>query len=132
MLLSGEVRELHHDGRTDGKNLVYVLLFDELLDTNGYHAFLAITTIVSHDDNFIGTFANLVFKNDKVFRTASHDGEYTVAFGFQRLYDRQHGSNAQSTTGTNHRTVVLDAGGVAKRTHDVGNIVALVKSTQFL
>ena len=42
MLLSGEVRELHHNGRTNGKNLVDMFLLNEFLDTNGNDTFLAI------------------------------------------------------------------------------------------
>ena len=60
MLLSSEVRELHHDWRSDGKHLVNMLLFDEFLDTNGYHTFLTVTTIIRHDDHLVGTLTNLI------------------------------------------------------------------------
>ena len=54
MLLGGEVREFHHDGRTDGKHLVDVLLLEEFLHTHGYHAFLAVAAIVGHDNHLVG------------------------------------------------------------------------------
>ena len=129
MFLSGEVRELHHDGRADGKDLVDMLLFYEFLDTYGNNAFLAIRAIVSHDDNLVRRFTDLILKNNQILRATSHFGEYTVTLSLQRLDDRQHGSNTQTTTSTYHRAVVLDAGGVAQRTYDVSNIVALVQCT---
>ena len=72
MFLSGEVRELHHDGRTNGKDLVDMLLFYELLDTNSYYTFLAVATVISHDDDFVRTFAYLILKDNQVLRTTRH------------------------------------------------------------
>ena len=61
VLLCRQVREFHHDGRSYGKHLVYVLLLNELLDANGNHAFLAVRTVVGHDDDFVRALAYLIF-----------------------------------------------------------------------
>ena len=61
VLLGGEVRELHHDGRANGKHFVNVLLLDKLLNTYGDHTFLAIRAVVGHDDYLVGTLAYLIF-----------------------------------------------------------------------
>ena len=62
VLLGGQVGELHHDGRANGKHLVHMgLLLDKLLYTNSDNAFLTIRSVVCHDDDFIGRLANLVF-----------------------------------------------------------------------
>ena len=61
VLLSRQVRELHHDGRANGKHLIDVLLLDELLNADGYDALLAVRTVVGHDDDFVRTLAYLVF-----------------------------------------------------------------------
>ena len=132
MLLGGEVRELHHDRRTDGKNLVYVFLFDELLDTDSHHALLAIRAIVGHDDDLVRRLAYLIFQYNKILGTASHDAEHTVALGFQGLDDGQHGSYAQSATCTNHGSVVLDASRVTQRTNNISYKITLTECTKFL
>ena len=73
MFLSSEVRELHHDWRTDGKHLVNMrFLLNELLDTNGHYTFLAVATIVSHDDHLVRTLANLILEDNQILRTTSH------------------------------------------------------------
>ncbi len=73
MLLGGEVRELHHDWRTDGKHLVDMrLLLNELLDTNGHHAFLAVATVIGHDDHLVRTLTHLILQDDQILRTTSH------------------------------------------------------------
>ena len=55
MLLCGQVREFHHDGRTNGKHLVNVrLLFDEFLYADGYYAFLAVAAVIGHDNHLVG------------------------------------------------------------------------------
>ena len=67
MLLSGEVRELHHNWRANSEHLVDMrLLLDKLFDTNGHYAFLAVTTVIGHDDNLVRTLAYLIFKNNEV------------------------------------------------------------------
>ena len=61
MLLSRKVRELHHDGRTNSKHLVHMLLLEELLHTDGHDAFFAVTSVIGHDDDLVGTLAYLIF-----------------------------------------------------------------------
>ena len=72
MFLSGEVRELHHDWRTNGKYLVHVLLLKELLHTNGYHTLFAVAAVIGHDNHLVRALAHLVFKDDEILRTSSH------------------------------------------------------------
>ena len=72
MFLGSEVRELHHDGRTNGEDLVDMFLLDKLLDTNSYHTLLAIRAVISHDDDLVRRFTNLIFKDNQVFRTTCH------------------------------------------------------------
>ena len=66
MLLSREVRELHHDGRTDGENLVDMFLLNKLFDTNRHYTLFTVCSIISHDNNLVRTLANLIFKDDQV------------------------------------------------------------------
>ena len=132
VFLSREVGELHHDGRTDGKHLVNMLLLDKLLDTYGDHTFLAIRAVIGHDDHLVARLAHLVFQYDQVFRTASHDREHTVASCLQRLDDGQHRCNAQTSAGTNHGSEILNMSGIAQRTHDVGHVVAFVQHAELL
>ena len=67
VLLSGEVREFHHDWRSDGEYLIHVwLLLNEFLDTNGYYALLAVATVIGHNDYFVRTFAYLILKDNQV------------------------------------------------------------------
>ena len=62
VLLGCQVGEFHHDGRANGKHFVHMgLLLDKLLNTNGDNAFLSIRTVVSHDNDFVGRFAYLIF-----------------------------------------------------------------------
>ena len=42
VFLCEQAAEFHHDGRTDGKHLVDMLLIDELLDTYGNDTFLTV------------------------------------------------------------------------------------------
>ena len=124
MLLSRQVGELHHDGRTDGKHLVHVLLLNELFDAHGDNTLLAVRAVVGHNNHFIAALSHLVFQDDKVLRTTSHNGEDSVASSLQRLYDGQHGSHAQTTSGTDYRTIILYPCGVTQRAYHVGHVVA--------
>ena len=128
MLLSGEVRELHHDWRTDGKYLIDMLLLEEFLHTNGYYTLPAVATIIGHDDYLVRTLANLILEDNQVFATTSHYGEDPVASSLQCLDDRQHWSHTETTTGTYYCTVFLYACGVTQRTNHVGHEVTLIQS----
>ena len=130
VFLGEQTAEFHHDGRTDGKYLVDMFLVDELLNADGHHAFFSITAVVGHDDGLVAVGTHLVLKDDEVFRTAGEHAQHAVASGFQCLDDGEHGSYTNTTSGTDHRTEVLDVGGVAKRTHHVGHIVANVQVAQ--
>ena len=102
VLLSCKVRELHHDWRANGEYLIHVwLLFDKLLDTNGYYTFLAVA-------------------------------KHSVASSLQCLDDGQHRCDTQSTTSTYYGAVVLNLGGIAKRTNHIRHVVAYVQGTEFL
>ena len=132
MLLGGEVRELHHDGRTNGKYLVDVLLFDELLDADSNDTLLAVAAIVGHDDDLVAGLTHLVFKDNQILATAGHHAQHAVAFGLQCLNDGQHGCYAQSTASTHHRAIFFNARRIAQRTNHVSYVVALVEGTELL
>ena len=131
ILLCHEAAELHHDRRTDCEHLVHMLLLsDELLDTYGHNTLFAIRTIVGHDDEFVRTLANFVFKNNKFFRTTCDNRKHTVASSLQRTDDRKHWSYANATTSTYYSSEVFYMGRVAERSYNVGDVVTLVKIAQ--
>ena len=132
MLLSSEVRELHHDGRADGKYLVDVLLLEELLHTDGHYAFLTIRAIIGHDDHFVRALTNLVFEDNQILRTTGHHGEHSVASSLQCLDDGQHRCYTQSATSTDYGAVFLNLRGIAQRTYHICHIVAFVEGAEFL
>ena len=132
MLLGCQIRELHHDRRTDGKYLIDMLLFKELLHTNGYNTLLAVTSIVSHDDYLVRTLAHLIFKNDKILRPACHNRENPVACSLQSLNNWQHWSYAKTTACTYHSAVFLDFCRIAQRANYVCHVVSLIESTELL
>ena len=61
MFLSGEVRELHHNWRTNGEYLIDVFLFEEFLHTYSHNALLAVRAVVSHDNHLVRALAYLIF-----------------------------------------------------------------------
>ena len=132
VLLGSEVRELHHDWRSDGEYLVNMLLFDELLDTNGYHTFLAIASVIRHDDYLIRALTNLILKDNQILRTTSHHTQDAVAGSLQCLDDRQHRGNTQTTTCTNDSTIILNLRGITQRTYHVGYIITCIQCAEFL
>ena len=132
MLLSREVRELHHDGRADGEHLIDVLLFEELLHSDRHHTLLAVRAIIGHDDHLVRALANLVLKDNQILRATCHHRQHTVASSLQCLDDRQHRSHAKSTTSTDHGAVFLDLRGIAQRAYHVSHIVTLIERTEFL
>ena len=131
MLLGREVRELHHDRRTDGEDLIDMLLFDKLLDTYRHHTFLTIRSVVGHDDHLIRTLAHLVFQDNQILRTTGHHTQDTVACCFQGLDDGQHRGYTKSTTCTDHSTVFFDLRGVTQWTHHIGHVVTDIQLTEF-
>ena len=131
VFLSEQTRELHHDGRANGEDTVYVrLLLDELLNTNGHHTFFTIRTVVGHNDDFVRRLAHLILHDDQVLGAACKHGEHTVASSLQGLDDGQHRSYAHTTTGANHGAEVLDVCGITQRAYHVGNHVAFVQTAQ--
>ena len=109
-----------------------VLLLNEHLNADGHDTFLAVRSVVGHDDDLVGRLAHLVLKNDEILRPSGHHAQYAVAGFLQRLDDRQHRCNTQTAAGADHRTVILDTGRIAQRTNDVGHEVTLAEGTQFL
>ena len=131
VFLGQEAAELHHDRRTDGKDLVDVLLVDEFLDTNGYHAFLAVATVIGHDDEFVAGTANFLFHDDQFLVSSGDDREHSVASCFQGTDDREHRGYADTTTSTDDRTEILDVGRISERTYHVVNLLALIECAEF-
>ena len=127
VFLCEQAAELHHDGRADGKYFVDVLLIDEFLDADSYYSFLAIRTVVGHYDEFVTAVSHLIFEDDKIFGTTGDNREYTVARSLKCTDDGEHGSHADTATGTDYSAEFLDVCRIAEWTDHVSDIVALVK-----
>ena len=127
IFLGEQTHELHHDGGTNGKALVYLLALDDALDTLGHETLVPIRAVIGHDYYLVGTLAHLVLQYDKVFGAACKHGDDAVARSLQCLYDGEHGSYTYATTGTHYGAVVLDVGRLSEGTYDVGNLVAHVE-----
>ena len=127
VFLGQQTTELHHDGRTDGKHLVDMFLLDKFLHTHGHYTFLSVRTVVGHDEDLVGRRPYFIFQDDEVFAPACQNGQHTVAGGFQRADDRQHGGDTHTTTGANHCAELLDMCGIAQGTHNVGDVIAFVQ-----
>ena len=106
-----------------------MFLLEKLLHTDCYHTFLAIRTIIGHNDYLVRALAYLVLKDNQILRTTSHHRQYTIASGLQCLNDWQHGSHAKSTTSTDDGAVFLNLRGVTQRTNHICYIVAFVERT---
>ena len=107
-----------------------MFLVDEFLDTYGYYAFLAVASVIGHDDEFVAGCTHFVFHDDEVLASTCDNREYSVACSFQCLDDREHGSYAYATTCTDHGTEVLNVGRVAEWSHHVVNLIALVQGAK--
>ena len=127
VFLCEQAAELHHDGRTDGKYLVDVLLVDEFLDTDSHDTLFAIRTIVGHDNEFVTAVSHLIFEDDKIFGTTGYNREYTVARSLKCTDDGEHGSHADTTTGTDDSTEFLDMCRIAEWANHVGNVITLIE-----
>ena len=104
-----------------------MFLLDELFDADSDNTLFACRTIVGHDDNLIGIFANLVFQDYQVFVSTCQNGEHSIACSFESFDNREHWSYANTTSGTDNGAKLLDMSRVAKRTNNVGDEVALVE-----
>ena len=49
--------------------------------------FSSVGAVVGHDNDFVGAFAHLLFKDDQFFGTSCQYGDDAVAGSFQRLHE---------------------------------------------
>ena len=105
-------------------------LIYELLDTNSNNALFAIRSVIGHYDKFVAALTYLILKNDKVFATSCNNRQYSVARSFQGTNDRKHWSYANTTTCTYYSTEVFYMSRIAKRTYNVCDIIAFIKTAQ--
>ena len=131
IFLGQETAELHHDRRTDGENLIDMLLIDKLLDSYGYNTLLAVTSVIGHDDELIARCTHFIFHNHEVFVPTRNYGKDSVSCGFQCLDDREHRSYAYTTSGTNDCSEVLDMCRISKWSHHIVNFIAFIQCTEF-
>ena len=61
VFLGKQTNKFHHDSRTNGKTLIYLFTLDYLFNTFGHQTFLAIRTIIGHNNYFIRTFSHFFF-----------------------------------------------------------------------
>ena len=108
-----------------------MLLIDELFDADSNNTFLAVTSVIGHDNQFIAGSANFVFHNYQFLVATSNHRENTVACIFEGTHDREHRSYTYTTARTDHCTIVLDMGWVAERTHNIMNFISFVETTEF-
>ena len=107
-----------------------MLLLNELFHSDSYHTFLSIRTVVSHDNQFIAALPYLIFKDHQVFVPSRNNREHPVSCSLQCLYDRQHRSCSDTSTGTEYSTVVLYMGRATQWSYDICHIVTFVELTQ--
>ena len=60
-------------------------------------------------------------------RRVPMSGDDAVAGSFQRLHDREHGSYAYTTSGTDHSTEVVNVRSLSQRADNIRNIIAFVQ-----
>ena len=104
-----------------------MFLVDQSFDAHCHNAFLAIAAVVCHDECLIRTLTHFVFEDDQILAAPGQHREHSVAGSFQGSDDRQHRRHAHATTGTNHRTEILDMCGITQWAHHVGHIVAHIQ-----
>ena len=131
IFLSQETAEFHHDRRTDGEYLIDVLLIDELFDTDSYNTFLAVTSVIGHDNQFVAGSANFIFHDNQFLVAASNNREYTIACSLEGTHDREHRSDTYTTASTDYCTIVLNMGWVTEWTHYIVNLIAFVEVAEF-
>ena len=107
-----------------------MFLVDELLDAYGYYAFLAVASVVGHDDELIAGCTHFIFHDDEILASTCDNAEHPIARSLQRLDDRKHWSHTYATTGTDHGTEVLDVGRVSEWTYHVVNLIVLVQGAE--
>ena len=127
VFLCEQATELHHDRRANGKHLVNVFLLDELFDADSDNPLFASRTIVGHDDNLVGIFANLVFQDYQVFVATCQYGEHSVASSLESIDDREHWCYTNATSGADDGAELFYVSRVTKWTNNIGDEVALVE-----
>ena len=108
-----------------------MLLIDELFDADSNNTFLAVTSVIGHDNQFITGSANFIFHDYQFLVATCNNREYAIACSFEGTHDREHRSDTYTTASTYHCTIVLDMGWVAERTYYVVNLIAFVEITEF-
>ena len=96
---------------------------DDLLNTHGDDALLAIGTIVGHDENLVGVGTHLVLEDDEILGTGSQNHDDTVACLVHSLHNGKKWSNADTTAATNHGAILLNVGSVTERTDNIGQLI---------
>ena len=102
-----------------------MFLLDELFDADSDNPLFASRTIVGHDDNLVGIFANLVFQDYQVFVATCQYGEHSVASSLESIDDREHWCYTNATSGADDGAELFYVSRVTKWTNNIGDEVAL-------
>ena len=108
-----------------------LFLIDEFLNTYCHNTLFAIRSVIGHDDKFVAALAHFVFKDYKVLATSGYYRQHTVASSLQCTDNGKHRSYANATASTYYCTEVFYVSRIAKRTYNVGYIIAFIKAAQF-
>ena len=102
-------RELHHDRRSDCQYLVDVFPLYHFLDPHGDDSLLAVGSVIGHDNDLIRILLHVIHHDDKLLGPSGKDRDDLVACLLQCGEDGEDGCDADSSSGTDDRTVVLYA-----------------------
>ena len=116
--------EFHHHGGTDGEHLVDMLALDDLFHADGDHAFLAVRSVVGHDDDLVTVFFDVIDHDDKILRSSGEHRDDAVSGLLECREDGQDRCNADASPGANHGAVFFNLRSVAERSHDILHLVA--------
>src|SRR5574344_1016678 len=82
VFLCQKTTELHHYSRSDGKNLINLFTFDDILYSDSHNTFVSVGTVICHYDCFITVCTYLVFKYDKFLCSSCKDRDNTITRSF--------------------------------------------------
>ena len=129
ILLGQQTNKLHHNGRTNGKTFVHLFALDNFFHTFRYQSFLAIRSVISHNNYLIRTFTHFLLQDNQFLGTSGQYSDHTISCSLQCLHNRQHRSYTYTTSGTNYRTEIVNMRCFSQRAYHIRNIITLIQFT---
>lgn len=82
VFLCQQTNKFHHDGGADTETFVYLLALDDFLHAFRHQSFASVRAVIGHDDDFVGAFAHLLFKDNEFLGASSQHGDDAVTGSF--------------------------------------------------